>query len=83
MGESSHWPQHRTPVRNEQKQNQRCVPVWDSRFSWLFVYVRGKICTLSETFADILQKLDFFVVNLKFGDSNSCYRGRFFIVKCH
>ena len=41
MGKRPHWPQHRTPVGNEWTQNRRCVTVWDSRFSWLFVYVRG------------------------------------------
>ena len=40
---SSHWPQHRIPVGNEWKQNRRCVTVWESRFSSLFVYVRGKM----------------------------------------
>ena len=36
-----HWPQDGTPVGNERTQNRWCVTVWDSRFSWLFVYVRG------------------------------------------
>ena len=27
-------------------QNRHCVTVWDSRFSCLFVYVRGTNCTV-------------------------------------
>ena len=48
MGESVHWPQHRIPVVSEWKQNQCCVTVWDSRFSWLFVYVRGMISAVED-----------------------------------
>ena len=31
--------------REEWGQNRRCVRLWDSRFSCLFVYVRGKTLT--------------------------------------
>ena len=33
------------PVRSKRTQNRRCFAVWDSRFSCLFVYVRGIICS--------------------------------------